>query len=544
MALSKVSRSLVALRHTATVLLGSALDQLFPTLQLIGGRATSTGFAYEVAGNFDMDERALPLLEERMRGLVGKGLPLESREMLRRNAQEYFRHHRQHGKAEMLDLCHDTLVSLQQFGDFLDLVPLPHCTDIKQVKAFALTGIEKGSRELSSGEQIRVLTISGVVQPDNKALKNYVKQLRAHQEGDHRMLGPTMHLFALPDAASCLWRPQGAELRQVLLNWWRAQINALGAQMVMTTSEPLGPTAAGRHAKLYGLESHSQSQLPVVFAECSLVQAVGIEDAQAGLYSLPVCTAPELHLFCAENQVQGMVGRSLDMLCRTVEAFALESRIYLARGRSGPGRKRALLWLTTALDERKIDYSIDEDGDDAVEGPRIDFRIVDGLRREWLGSSIGVLAGVVDSYRLGYQDTSGGTVPCVMLSLQLLGSLERWIGLVLEKTEGNLPLWLAPQQIRVLPVDPAQALYAREVQKTLQQAGWRVGVGLSQERLGARVFSAENERVPWVAIVGKEEESKGTVKVRRRAEREQGLTLTLNEFLASLRQEIEQEQNH
>lgn len=537
MALSKVNRSLVALRHTAVVLLGSALDQLFPTLQLLGGRATSTGFAYEVAGDIDIDERALPLLEERMRGLISKGLPLESREMLRRNAQEYFRHHRQHGKAEMLDLCHDTLVSLQQMGDYLDLAPLPHSKELKEVKAFALAGIEASSRVLPSGERIRVLTISGVVQPDQKALKNYVKRLRAHQEGDHRTLGPAMHLFALPDAASCLWRTQGAELRNVILSWWRAQINALGARMVMTTGASLEPTAAGRHAELYGLENHSQSQLPVVFAECSLVRPVGIEGEQAGLYSLPICTAPEVHLFCLENQVQQMVGRGLDMLCRTVQAFALESRIYLVRGRSGPGRKRALLWLTHALDERKIEYAIDEDGDDATEGPRIDFRIVDGLQREWLASSIAVLADVADSYRLCYQDASGKKVPCVMLSVQLLGSLERWIGLVLEKTEGNLPLWLAPQQIRVLPVDPAQIPYAGEVQKALQQAGWRVGLGSVEESLGARVYSAESDRVPWIAIVGKEEESKATVKARRRAERGQGLTLTLNDFLASLRQE-------
>lgn len=528
MALSKADQTLRALRHSAVALLGAALRDLFPAVQLIGGRSTSLGFVYDIAGLIPGDVTMLTLVEERMRAIASSGISIKSREMVRENAAEYFRYHNQIFKAEALADYPEGIVSLLQIGDFLDLAPLPHVTSLNEIKALCLLSSSTSQRRFQSGEEMAVTSIAGTVQRDQKDLKAFVKIMKDRRDTDHRLLGRELELFILDqDEKVCLWTPKGTVLRNHLLQCCRDEFEGLGYEWVTTTdldpeSDRRLQSKARHHALLYKSERNG-SQLPVGYAEAGTVWETSKCLEPEGVLSQPVYTCPEGHLFCAAHEAPMQLQRHLQCLQHMLSRFHLEAHAYLTAGHVGPSemRKRATDWLEESLQAEQMPFEKDEEDIDA-EGPCIHLRIVDRMGRAWKGPSLGI--NLVQPTALGLQS--------VMVSMRPVGSLERWIGLILEQSKGNLPFWLAPEQVRLLPVSPAHHGYTETVRLAAQAAGMRIGVDRGDERLGAKIYAFERARVPFALILGNEEQAQQTVTVRRRGDRSNGESLTLHAFLA------------
>ena len=531
MALNKVDPVLAALRNSAVVLLGAALRELFPSLQLIGGRVTAHGFVYTVSADFPLDAQALPLIEERMRAIVNRGAEVVSREMLATNAAEYFRYRHQQVKADLLEQQGSQLISLLQLGEFLDLAPFPHVQECGQLRAFRL---------LSVGEKNAKFQITGTIQTDERSLKSFIRRLKESREKGHCHLGRDLDLFSLQAERShvCLWHPKGELLRRLILDGWKTSMTALGFQPVSTTGFEAGTdpglraNRAVRHAGLYRTAMRSYRHLPLGYVESSEVYAMENVESQCGLLSLPVHTLPEGTLFCRPDQVLEGLTALVKCIQAMLEGGGFQTKVYLTSG-TVPARNQALQWFQEALREGAVNFEPDQD-EWAEDGPRVNFRIVDALGCEWLGPSLQINLALPEVLKLYYQGADGMMHRPVMIAVQALGSLERWIGLLLEKTGGALPFGLAPEQVRIIPITQAQCDYAAEVQSSCEKAHLRVTVDTREERLAAKIFACEKAKVPFALILGDQEKRQNQVTVRHLGQGCAGKALTLNDFLASL----------
>lgn len=535
MALSKADQSLRALRHSAVALLGAALQEVFPSLQLIGGHPTSLGFVYDIVGTLPGDVTMLQIIEERMRAIAGRGLEIQSREMVRENAAEYFRHHKQPLKAEALEDYPEGLVSLIQIGDVLDLAPLPHVRSLTEVKAVCLLSSSTSIRRLPSGEELHVTSIAGTVQRDNRGLKTFVKTMKSFKETEHGVPGKELNLFTTDVSGVTLWHAQGTGLRETLLDWWRKALAERPYSSVITTVQRPNDDApmtsrARNHALMYRSRVHSFRELPIGYMESGELFEESESLENAGLFSQAVYTCPEAHLFCRTEEAPAILQSHLRFLVDTLKHFNLESRAYVTFGRANPGdlRKRAGDWLKSALTAEQVAFEVDQE-ESAPEGPCIHLRVVDVMGREWLGPSLAV--NIVQPETLGLRVPSELDTP-VMLAMRVFGSLERWIGLILEQSQGNLPFWLAPEQIRLLPMTEAQYPYAEEVRRACEMQRLKATIDKRDERLSSKIYAFEKARVPFALILGKEEMANQQVTMRKRGDREEGQSLTLQAFLA------------
>lgn len=540
MALSKADRSLQAARHSAVALLGAALQEVFPAIQLIGGRATSLGFVYDVVGNIPADTTLLSLVEERMRAIINRDLPLRSREMVRENAAEFFRHRDQSLKAESLQDYPEGLVGLLEFGPYMDLAPLPHVQSLSEVKAVCLLSVSTAPRLLPSGEEVSVTSIAGTVQRDPQQLKTFVKRMKASKDNRADLLAKELELFTVQEGLA-LWHPKGTCLADTLLAWWRTEMARLGFQTVTTKGidaaddYPFPVSRARRHALLYHCGLHSYRALPLGYAESGDCWEPQAHHEPGNPAAQPVYTCPEATLFCQHSQVQKLLQSHMRFLVETLNRFQLEWRAYLTAGTAQPADKRrsAAGWVKQALEAEGIAFT-DDDEEHASEGPLLQLRIVDDMGREWLGPSLQVNITQPDSLRLRYQASDDTMRQPVMISLRAFGSLERWICLLLEKTRGEFPFWLAPEQVRLLPVNEEQLGYMDQVRQDIESAGFRVGVDSRDERLAAKIYAFEKAKVPFGLILGDSECTKQTVTVRKPGDGRKGQSLTLQAFLAML----------
>lgn len=499
-------------RCSTFALLGAALRRLFPSFQLLGGHLNSLGFSYEFIATFPFEEKCLVLLEEQMRALINEKPEVTCREMVSSNAAAYFRHQKEFLKAELLmEIAAEgnPLVHLLQIGDFLEVTPLPGTTDLAEVRAFSL--LEKThERRWIDGQEREVTLIKGTVQRDAKALKQFVKQFRRYQTVNHQTLGQTQELFSFFPPLTCFWKPNGERLRTLILDWWREEMRTLGYAFVSTTG-PLSSARFSNHLRFLSEEWKSKLS-PVGCAEVALL--CGEESQEAcGLYTQQTQVVPEATLLCSEDQVKGQLALHIQAILKALALFGFE----FSASVSGEAKK-----LKAALTEAGVSYESTKASSFSLD-PRIDFHLFDALGRKWVGPS------------LAMPKREGGCV----ITCQLIGSLDRWIGLLLEQAEGELPFWLAPEQIRVLPLGKKYEEQAESVRVTLEEAGYRAQVDSGEEKLATKIYQCESACIPYALILGAEELAQQKVTVRRAKEKDAGKALTLKEFLASLQREAQ-----
>ena len=465
--------------NLAAVFLNYTIDRLFPGTVRVATRADEVTFSCECIFPQEVDSHLLRMIEEQLLGDIKAGLTVERVEMMPKNAAELFRHYGQDLLAEHCLEVETPLITLASIGKFYDLWEEDAPLDPSGIRAVKLTGIE-----VEEG----ATRIDGAAFGDKAELKAFLKRLKRAGKCSYQKLGPELELFLL-DEDDWIWLPRGVAMREILRRWWKQEMQAEGFQLVHS---PYDANPFACHQKIFNL--HKEHSKPARFAE----MREGSDCAS---------------LFCTEEKALNSLISFLQFINRIVKMLGLDyhwCRLPSGRGKGIKAEKAASL-LSKALEACDLTVS--------GEGTHLEVRFEDAIGRGWPGPYVEV-------------DTSlrGGAV---MLRLAMLGSFDRVIQLLVEKTEGDLPLWLAPEHLRVIPLGAKNREYASELARRAEELGCRVSVDDRDLPLGSRVGSAEKSKVPFIGIVGDNEEKEQNVAVRVQGQQE---TMTAESLLERLKE--------
>ena len=527
--------SLNTIRRTAVEVLAYSVVDLFPGVQIIEGKVTDIGFHYDFLLEHPLTDEALPLIEERMRGVAKEQIPIETMDMMRENAMDFFKHHKQPLKIDEAANRPENIVQIWKMGTFYDLCYPPFGHDSSDAGMFKIF-------KIVSNNETGVVRISGTAFANKQDLKYFIKKQEAAKKRDHRILGTEMRLFTedqenFPGYWSLL--PKGAKIREILLNLVHLEDKRRGVHPVLT---PRAPNASvfKQHALLFQAEPHSYRELPIRFSEIVEFAQPVKDDDLWGMFRSRSYTIDTEHVFCTQKQVFEEIISFLQFINKTVNIFGFEYHYNLrTRGQKCLGTverwNRAIDWMVSGLQTAGVEYTISKEG---MSGPRLEVRLLDPLGREWVGPSLSIDIISPDQLNLRYQESDGSMQVPAMMTRSVFGPLERFIALLVENFSGVFPLWMAPEQVRILPVSEKYIAYADKVREGLESAGIRVGTDYRQDPLGGRVHSAVQEKCPYMLIVGDKEENSGTVKVRT-WKQDNNETVNLESLLAQLQGEIE-----
>lgn len=553
-----------ALRQSAASLFACALLDLFPNAKLMESNLSQIGFTYAFSLSQPLEEGVLTLFEEKMRSLAKDDLPMEALDMMRENAVQLFLHHRQDRKAEIVGSARSNIVPILKIGkSFYDYGQPPYVKSTADLLAFKLQALER-----VKGEE-HVFLLTGTVFPDSKSLKRFLKDYEEAKKSDHRLLGRELGLFAHVDEAGkdgWFWFPKGGFLREALLDWWRRehlkqQFQSVSTPRVVSSSLLRRPGAVDRkergflefdedkalvnsleplHALLFRSRAHSYRELPVRYFECGELRSES-SSASCGLFNTSSFTVERAHTFCAEKQVSEELISSLQFIEKTVNILGFEYQWSLClRGSKYAGTvenwDKVLGWMVAAMQASKCDYSVDASGG-AFNGPRMVVRMKDALGREWDGPFIEVDFNHVESFGLRYQGADDEIHAPYMITRSMFGGLERYIAVLVERCGGFLPLWLAQEQVRLIPIAEAHHRYADSIRRELEEAGVRCHIDSRREPLGAKVHTVEREKIPYALILGDAEEKEGVVNVRACSRQGPSKRMKLADFIRTVREE-------
>jgi threonyl-tRNA synthetase len=549
-------------RHDAAHVLATAVMELYPGVKISIGPPIEDGFYYdfEFPEGVSLSEDDLPRIEERMRAHIAADEPFERSEVTVEEALERFRAEGQDYKLELIqDLVRDEgveSVSLYRNGPFTDLCRGPHSPSTKHVKAFRLTSVAGAYWRGDSSRQMltRVYGTAFLSQAD---LDAHVRRLEEARARDHRKLGRELELFMFSELSpgAPLWLPAGTHVWNELTRLWRTSNVERGYTEVRTPilydvelwkqsghwgvykdhmyftdveDRPMGlkPMNCPAHVQIYKRELRSYRDLPIRYAEQGLVHRHEPSGTLHGLLRVRHITQDDAHVFCAEEQIEQEVVRCLDFGFYIYDQFGFTPRLELS---TRPDKRigddamwdRAEAALTRALENQKLDYELNE-GDGAFYGPKIDLHMTDSIGRSWQLGTVQLDYIMPERFELAYTGADNAEHRPVMIHRALMGSFERFIGILIEHYAGEFPLWLAPVQAAVLPIADRHLPYAREVAAELRGAGLRVAVDERSESVRRKIRDAELLKRPYMLVVGDAEQSERKVAVRRHREGDQG----------------------
>lgn len=489
------------LRRSAALLLAHAVSNLFPGVIFVFGGERDAGFFYEFIFAQPLMETALSLIEVEMKKIAKEAVEIRSPSMMRENARDYFDHLHQPVLAEDAANSELNILPLGQIGSSASILEHPLVSNTQDLKSIKLTGIE------SFEEDGQVFSrITGLVSTDPQSLKSLYKAYEKWQKSTHETLGLELNLFSLTDEGA-FWHPKGEVLKHELLRIWRKENERLQCQPISTpvSFDPLFT----QHLKYFEMMHDSNPLLPIRFSE---VRQMESEDDQEGLYYSSSYTSDVVTSLCKKEEVLQEIISSLQFIEQTVRIFDFRVHRHLIVA----GSEKLLL---EALDACGVSYSADK-ASDSKALPMIEWCFEDGLGRIWPGPTIAL------------KRLSQGRF---VIGRSLFSSLDRFIALLIERFEGELPFWLAPEQIRVLSVGLGSLDYAESVVKECRSMGYRVGWESRDEKLGVKIHAAEKERVPCVIIIGDKERSQKSVSVRMKHQQIRTMRL---EDVSDLLQEV------
>jgi threonyl-tRNA synthetase len=587
----KDPEALEVLRHSAAHLMADAILRVFPGAQLTIGPVVEDGFYYDIyLGDGKLTPDDFGRIETEMQQIAKEGAPFQ-RCVSDGNDELFARYRAIDGganrfKAELLEgiVSSDAELSFYKHGDFIDLCRGPHVPSTALLKNVKLTKVSGAYwRADSSREQL--VRVYGTAFFTKEELKDYLHQLEEAKKRDHRVLGEKLDLFTFIEDAPGFpfFQPSGTVLFNTLMNYMRGLLSRRGYREVKTplilseelwhrsghyqnylenmfftklklrdaTEEgkviedaeeerPLAvkPMNCPGHVMLYKSHQHSHNEFPLRLAEMGLVHRRELSGVRHGLFRVQAFTQDDAHHFCTPDQIAGEVQMLIDFFAEVYAAFDLtDVRIELStRPAKSIGSdevwEKAEAALKSALDGKGIPYTVNP-GDGAFYGPKIDFHIRDVLKRSWQCGTIQLDFSMPERFGLKYVGADGERHTPVMIHRACYGSLERFMGIIIENYAGDFPLWLAPVQLEVIPVSEKFNDYAREVEAALLDAGARVRVNLSDDRVGFKIREASLKKIPYAIIVGEKEVASRTINVRARDSGEQQET-TVGEFLASV----------
>ena len=561
------------MRHSAAHVMAAAVCRLFKNVKLDIGPATEDGFYYD----FDLEHRLapedFPKIEAEMRAIIKDGLPFSRTEVSREEAKEIFKG--QPYKLERLaDIPEGEAVSLYTCGAFTDLCRGPHVAKTSDIGAVKLMSVA-GSYYRGDEKNPMLQRLYGIADVSQEALDATLARIEQARLRDHRKLGRELDLFSISEDVGpglAHWHPKGARVRIAIEDFWRREHFRAGYEMLFTphvgrarlweTSGHLGvyregmfppmevPEGEGSHAsvepyyvkpmncpfhiQVYKAHRYSYRDLPLRWAELGTVYRYEKEGVRHGLLRVRGFTQDDAHIFCTPEQIEGEVRRTVAFALGILRRFGFQDiTAYLStrpeKAVGLPERwEQATASLRSALEAEGVAYQVDEGGG-AFYGPKIDMKIKDALGRPWQLGTVQFDFNMSERFNLTYVGEDGKEHQPYMVHRALLGSLERFFGILIEHYGGAFPAWLAPEQVRVLPITTGQVEYARGIEAKLREADVRVSVDEDNEKLGAKIRKAQLDKVPFMLVVGGRDAEAGVVSVRGREAGDLG-AMTLEAF--------------
>lgn len=563
------------LRHSTAHVMAAAVCRLYEGVRLDIGPATDSGFYYD----FDLPSRIspedFPAIEAEMERLVAANLHFERFEVTREEARKRLEARGQDYKVQRLaDIPEGESISFYRCGEFEDLCRGPHVERTGEIKGFKLTSVA-GSYFRGKETNPMLQRIYGIAAESPKQINVLLKQIEEAQKRDHRKLGRELDLFSIQDDVGpglVHWHPRGARIRSIIEDFWRREHYRSGYELLYSphigraqlweTSGHLNfysenmyapmdvdgndyyvkPMNCPFHIQIYKNQKRSYRELPLRWAELGTVYRYEKSGVLHGLLRVRGFTQDDAHIFCTPEKIQDEVKTTVAFALKMLRAFGFEEiSAYLAtRPEKAVGEEarweQATQSLRGALEAQGISYEVDQGGG-AFYGPKIDLKIKDAIGREWQMGTIQFDFNLPERFDLNYTGEDGADHRPYMVHRALLGSIERFFGVLIEHYGGKFPLWLAPEQIRVLPITDDQLDYADSVTEQLRAQDFRVTTDRRSERIGAKIRVARNDRVPYMIIIGPEEQATGTVALRGR-DGEQSV-LALDDVVGRLRVELD-----
>ena len=563
------------LRHSTAHLMAQAVQSLFPDTQVTIGPTTQEGFYYDFKRDKPFTPEEIEKIEERMRELVGQDLSIAREELPKAEAIELFRRMGEDYKVEILSAIPEETVSLYRQGDWVDLCRGPHLPSTGFIQAFKLTSVA-GAYWRGDENNEMLQRIYGTAFPSRKELKQHLALLEEARKRDHRKLGKELDLFSFHPAApaSPFFHPKGAFVYNTLVEYIRGLYRRYGYEEVITPQifdaglwhrsghydhykdnmyfthideREFGvkPMNCPSHTFIYASKKRSYRDLPLRLADFGRLHRYEKSGVTAGLTRVRSFSQDDAHIFCTPEQIEGEVNSLLDMLREVYHRFNFEDlEVFLS---TRPDQylgaletwERAEAALAASLEKRDVAYEISE-GDGAFYGPKIDFVVKDAMKRGWQLGTVQLDFSMPERFDLGFISPAGAVERPVMIHRAILGSIERFMALLIEHTGGAFPLWLAPVQSRVVTVTDQQNPYAAAVRDALRANGWRVELDDRNEKLGFKIREAQVAKIPYALVIGDKEVQNGTLSARKRGG-ENLPAMPVEAFLDRLRDDVRQE---
>ncbi|MBF0422681.1 MAG: threonine--tRNA ligase [Magnetococcales bacterium] len=550
------------IRHSTSHLMAQAVKELFPGAQVTIGPAVENGFYYDFDFErpFTIDD--LNSIEQRMMEIVERDEPIARREMSRDEALVLFKDMGEHYKGEIINsIDASQTLSLYAQGDFVDLCRGPHVPRTGYLKAFKLLSVA-GAYWRGNAANKQLQRIYGTAWADMKGLKAYLHLLEEAEKRDHRRLGKELDLFSLQESAGgglVFWHPHGARVRQVIEHYWRETHIQAGYEFLYTPhmanlelwrtsghvdfyrdsmfspmhvdeqEYQIRPMNCPFHILIYQSRMHSHRDFPIRWAELGTVYRYEMSGALHGLFRVRGFTQDDAHIFCREEQIEDEITGILDLTLATLGTFGFkEYDIFLStRPEKSVGSlaiwEKATQALINAIKKHHLDF-VEDKGGGAFYGPKIDVKITDCLGRKWQCSTIQLDFNLPERFDITYIGEDGAKHRPIMIHRALMGSLERFFGILLEHYAGRFPLWLAPVQAVVLTITDAHHRWATVVRDRLRAAGLRAEVDLRNEKIGYKIREHTLKKIPWLLVVGDREQEHQAVSPRDAGGKDLGLT--------------------
>ena len=564
------------IRHTAAHILAQAVKRLYPEAHFAYGPATEKGFYYDVdLGDKKLSDEDLPAIEAEMAKIVKENLPIKPFVLSREDAVKLMEERGETYKVEHIgDLPEDAVLSFYQQGEYIDMCVGPHLTYTKALKAFKLTQLS-GAYWKNDKSNIMLTRIGGTAFRTREELEEYNKLMEEAARRDHRRIGKEMNLFMLCDEGPGFpfFLPKGMALKNALIDYWRdihykANYVEVSTPLIMNRHlwETSGhwdhykdnmyatkidgedycikPMNCPGGVMVYRSQPHSYRELPLRVGELGLVHRHELKGALHGLFRVRCFTQDDAHIFMRPDQITDEIIGVVNLINQVYSKFGFDYFVELStRPENSMGSdedwEAATNGLIKALEQLNMPYIVNE-GDGAFYGPKIDFHLRDSLGRTWQCGTIQLDFQMPLNFGLEYIAEDGSRQRPIMIHRVCFGSIERFIGILTEHFAGKFPTWLAPTQVKVLPVSDKSMDYAKEVYEALREKMIRCELDTRNEKIGYKIREARQvDRVPYMLIIGAKEVETNTVSVRDR-DTDETVTMTLDEFLGKLCKQIEE----
>ena len=562
------------LRHTASHILAQAVKRLWPEAKLAIGPAIDKGFYYDIDMEHTLTPEDLGKIEKEMSRIVKENLPITKSVMPRQEAIEFFKSKNEDYKVELIqDLPEDAIISCYSQGDFIDLCAGPHVASTGKVKAFKLQSIA-GAYWRGDEKNKMLQRIYGTAFEKKEELDAYLHMLEEAAKRDHRKLGKELGLFVIKEEGPGFpfFLPKGMALRNELENFWREvhhefeyeEIRTpiiLNKQLWETSGHwfhyrenmyttiideeeyAIKPMNCPGGILVYQNEMHSYRDFPLRYAELGLVHRHELSGALHGLFRVRAFTQDDAHVFMLPDQMQTELMKVIELFDRIYSQFGLKYHVELSTKPDNAMGDDAI-WeaateaLRNAIEAKGIPYVINP-GDGAFYGPKLDYHIEDSLGRTWQCGTIQLDMNLPERFQIEYIGEDGQKHRPIMIHRACFGSMERFIGILTEHYAGAFPTWMAPVQVKILPISEKHVEYAKELAKQMHRDYVRVEVDDRSEKIGYKIRQAQMAKVPYMLVVGDKEVEEGTVNVRKHGGDELG-SVPFEEFFNSIKIEIKE----